>query len=191
MSSHHYKQRLQDVLVKLSHQTIVANEWKTVATNRSTLLCQVDSALDSQVKGLLQVGSIFGVDPTDPKIPRANSGQHTGDEMCLMILAKVEAVSHFIANLTREATATQAILNSTLEIAMEAVEVERPTVDLIITPNSSDFTNASSPILEVVRQIESSPSEPEDMDSEGADHEDTVMQNSLVRKRNLTDHLFT
>jgi len=156
MSAKYYQLKLQEVLEQKSAANKSAREWKTVAENRLELIKWVDGIIHDQIKDLLKIGTIFGVDPTDPGIPLASSSATSGDEAVGFIYAKISAVSIFTSNLTREASSLQSILSDTLVIATQAEAISPPTEDLALPSHLGEIAQVASPLQEVFNEIENS-----------------------------------
>lgn len=160
MSARTYKAQLDATLLKLNNSITSAREWKQVATNRLLLLEAIDAAVNTQVYRLMKIGTIFGVSPEDPESPVADSGVHSADEITSFVLQKLQCASSFTAHLTVEAASLQEKLSGVLSIALEAVSVDRPAVDLRITDYSSYANESSSPLKEVFDQVNNIPYNP-------------------------------
>jgi len=154
MSARSYQIKLREALDKLSIATRTAQEWKSVAENRLTLLYAVDLHVHLQVADLLKIGTIFGVDPADPGFPLAKDSRMSGDETTGVITEKLAAVSSFTANLTREAADLQMTLDDTLSLAIAATRVEPPLNDTMVADHTSAVRTATRPLKEVYSQIE-------------------------------------
>lgn len=157
MSARTYKAQLDVTLSKLNNAITSAREWRQVASNRLLLLEAIDAAINTQIYGLMKIGTIFGVAPEDPESPVANSGIHSADEMTSFILQKLMCASSFTANLTAEAVSLQEKLSGVLSIALEAVSVDRPIADLKINDYSSYAKESSSPLKDVFDQVNDIP----------------------------------
>lgn len=154
MSASHYRDLLNQALIKLTQAQSSAREWQTVASNRLLLLVAVDGALNVQVHEFLKIGTIFGVSADDPKMPVADLSRHSADEVTSFILRKVQATAAFTANLTNEAVQLQSTLSSALSIALESRDVERPIVDLKVKDYTAELQDATTPLRQVFECIE-------------------------------------
>lgn len=152
MSAYKYKQKLSETLRLVNDQTESAREWKKVAENRLELLSQIDRQMETHIARLLEVGTVFGVDPTDPGFESANTAVHSGEEVVMMITSKLQAVASFTANLTREAVNLQETLDDTLSIALQATRVDRPTLDMELKDYTSLFEDSSAPLRDVYEE---------------------------------------
>lgn len=154
MSARSYQLKLNQALILLSESQKAAQEWRIVAENRLKLIIWIDGIVDEVVKDLVKVGTIFGVDPSDPGIPLASIGTASGDEASQFVNAKIDAISSFAANLAREARSLQSTLDDTLMIAINATMEKRPTEDLKLSMSSKPAMNRTSPLKEVFNELE-------------------------------------
>jgi hypothetical protein len=190
MSARTYKLQLDQALKLLSEQTTAAKEWRAVAINRLTLLADVDAVLGSQIEVLMKIGTIFGVDPSDPGIPSTAAGGYSGEEIMRASIKRINAISAFTANLTQEATDLQATLNSALTIALEGQAIGRPTEDISLSNLSQEKERSTSPLTDVYDSIENMPSGENDLSLE----RETVFyggeETALVLRANKVAGLF-
>jgi len=154
MSARSYQLKLREALDKLTVAAKTAREWKTVADNRLILLHDIDKSIGEQIDSLLQIGTIFGVDPKPPGLPVAKDSNLAGEETTGLVLEKLTAIASFTANLTREASALQETLEDTLQLAVDATLVDPPKEDLGVHRSKRDTLFPSSPLREIYREIE-------------------------------------
>jgi hypothetical protein len=190
MSAHTYKIKLDKALALLVEQTNAAREWKVVAENRLALLAQVDSAVHKQVEKLLQIGTIFGVDPVNPGIPEALVGKHSGNEMVSLTVEKITAVAAFTSNLTKEAVELQTTLSSTLSIALEGLAVSRPQEDLHLEEHQEAIENSTSPLQETFDQIENVPDDQSEEEDDSDHPNESDGRSALVLRPSGVEELF-
>lgn len=153
MSAHTYKVKLGETLEKLSAAHHAARQWKIVAENRLHLLVGVDTAVSDMIDGLLMIGTLFGVSPTETGLPRAYGTASSGDEVSALVMNKLDSISTFVSHLTKEASSLQLTLMETLALATDATGVEPPTVDLSVSHSSLIRFPPAKPLTDVYDEL--------------------------------------
>jgi len=159
MSAHAYKVRLADVTRRLGESARAAEEWKRVADHRLKYLVYLDHAMNSMVMEMVKLGKIFSAEPAGPLPLIADANSHSANEVSDMICLKLSAMSSFCALLAREAICVRGALDETLELAVKALEVERPTLDLAYTDTNLTGLSPAEAVIETLddHDIQTSP----------------------------------
>lgn len=153
MSARLWKMRLEECQAKLGNATMAASEWKDVADNRLELLHRLDRAFTSTLEALIDVGEIFGVAADLPEDVWTPTDTYDGGTTAMYIMGKLEAAAVFQRNLLQQAIGIQSALHDTYDIACQAVEVSRPTEDLVLPVETNQTREPSSPLSEFEKEV--------------------------------------
>jgi len=191
MSVKSYQLRLREAIDKLSVSVRTAKEWKQVAENRLSMIYLLDKEIGNHVTEMCKVGTIFGVDPTNPNLPEASLSRLSGEEALAAAMEKLTATASFTSNLVREAAGLQCTLDETLQIAVESSMIQPPIHDLSLKAKGYTEVRTSSPLSAVYEEIENGSPEAEYHDPPQGPAEEIErpeMDTALVvRKRGLFD----
>jgi len=182
-----YKPALNSLHNKLQVALQAQEEWRQVAENRKALLHTLNCHLDTMLRRACDIQGIFGVKADAQNFPRSNIGVHTGVEIYKMCRLKIEALETFTARLTTEALEVQIKLQGVLELAIEAIPVNRPESDLQLPDQALDDPETRvSPIDELFEEY-TDPVEHDGVIYNGPEFtENTDLTSALVAMRGLS-----
>jgi len=155
MSAYQWRKRLEECQEKLGASTISAQEWKKVAENRLILLQRLDSAITEHLLSVAETGVIFGVTHDIEAEAWESTKGFSGGQLASYIMGKIEIASIYTRDLMKEAAAVQVTLSDTYDHACKALEVGRPTDDLTIPDITSHVSVPSSPLRDLVDELNS------------------------------------
>jgi hypothetical protein len=180
MSAAHYRRQLEDMARKLVEATTSAREWRLVAQNRLELLGEIHKLMDFQVERLKEVGEVFGVSYSAPEDTRLPVGERSGEAVARSAVERIREASEFTGALAMESASVQIKLTDVLQIATEAILVERPLVDLSAPNLTEEIDDAKSPLESVSHSL--SPKEDRDFSGASSSTVDPTSSQATVAK---------